>query len=241
MSLLAAPAALAVDDLTVRYGDRVALRDVSFSARPGELIACIGPNGAGKSSLFRAIIGLVPHEGTVGLSGGTAHGRRERLGAAYVPQRNELDLSFPVSVGEVVAMGRRRRTRWTRRNDPLVTDALTRVDLAGCAHRPISALSGGEFQRTLLARALAQEAEVLLLDESLSGVDQPRTQVMLDLLRRLARDGATVLVSTHDLALARTRFDRVLALNGRLVADGAPDACLDPSTLDAVFGSRGTP
>jgi ABC-type Mn2+/Zn2+ transport system ATPase subunit len=225
----------------VRYGERTVLRDVSFEVWPGEVVAVIGPNGSGKSSLFKALVGLVSHAGCVEIHGRECHHRTHRLGAAYIPQRADVDLAFPITVREMVALGRRPFRRWHRRATPAdhdaVDGALDRVGLVGFGRRPLGTLSGGELQRAFLARAIAQEAEVLLLDEALSGVDQPRTEAMLMLLDGLARDGTTVLIATHDLALTRRRFGRCLAVNGRLVADGVPSRCLEGAPLEATFGT----
>jgi ABC-type Mn2+/Zn2+ transport system ATPase subunit len=237
--------ALAVADLSVSYGSRPVLRDVTFEVGWGELIAVIGPNGAGKSTLFKAICGLVPSTGTVGLGGIHCHHRRDRMAAAYVPQRNDLDLDFPATVGEVVLSGRRRFLRWWERPGPSdrskALEALETVDMAGTASRPIGALSGGQVQRVFMARALAQEARILLLDEALSGVDAPSTLAFLDLFGDLTRSGTTVLLATHDLALARRRFTRAIAVNHTVIADGPPGAALDGDALDATFGSGALP
>ncbi|MGQ0743159.1 MAG: metal ABC transporter ATP-binding protein [Acidimicrobiales bacterium] len=227
--------------MTVRYGSRLALAAASFDLFPGEVVALVGPNGAGKSSLLKAIVGLVPHEGEVHLRGRTCHHRHHRLAAAIIPQGSVIDLDFPISVAEVVRSGRRPFTSWGGRSgrpDRQAADlALQRVGLEGFGNRPLRALSGGELQRVLLARSLAQEADVLLLDEALSGVDRPATLELLGLLGQLADAGAAVILSTHDLALARHRFERCVALNGRIVADGHPTQVLDPAGLDATFGS----
>jgi manganese transport system ATP-binding protein len=237
--------ALEVRGLTVRYGDVPAVVDVSFALEAGQVVALVGPNGAGKSTLYRALVGLVPHDGLVLLHGEACDRRSRGTRAAYIPQSNAVDLSFPVTVGEVVLAGRRRFLRARRFARPAdraaVTDALARVGLSGVERRPIGMLSGGELQRVYLARALAQEADVLLLDEALSGVDRPGTRDLLELFDRLAGDGATILVATHDLALARHRFTRCLALNRHLVADGPPMAALDGRRLEAVFGSTSPP
>jgi ABC-type Mn2+/Zn2+ transport system ATPase subunit len=234
-------AALEVRGLTVRYGRVPVVVDVSFALPAGEVVALVGPNGAGKSTLYRALVGLVPHDGEVMMHGAPCHRRTGRSRAAYIPQRSDVDLDFPITVGEVVLAGRRRFLRARRFARPAdreaVGEALERVGLPGMHGRPIGALSGGELQRTYLARALAQQADILLLDEALSGVDRPGTQDLLALFDRLAADGATILVATHDLALARRRFARCLALNRRLVADGPPLSALDGGRLEAVFGS----
>lgn len=235
---------LEVHQLGVRYGERHALHDVSFCVGRGELIAVIGPNGAGKSTLFKAICGLVNHEGVVEVNGVHCHDHTDRMDLAYIPQRNDSDLNFPITVGELVVAGRRRFHRWYQR--PRSTDldkaheALRRVRLDGTADRALTELSGGQLQRAYVARALAQEASVVLLDEALSGVDQPTTQELIDVFSSLADDGTTVLVATHDLALARRRFGRCLAVNGTLRADGVPADVLSIDVLEATFGTGGS-
>jgi ABC-type branched-subunit amino acid transport system ATPase component len=235
---------LEVHELGVRYGSQHALHDVSFSVGRGELIAVIGPNGAGKSTMFKAICGLVNHDGVVEVNGVHCHDHTDRMDLAYIPQRNDSDLNFPITVGELVLAGRRRFHRWYQR--PTAADrakadeALQRVRLDGVSDRALTELSGGQLQRAYLARALAQEASVVLLDEALSGVDQPTTLELIDVFASLASEGTTVLVATHDLALARRRFGRCLAVNGTLRADGAPNDVLSLEVLDATFGSAGS-
>jgi ABC-type Mn2+/Zn2+ transport system ATPase subunit len=232
---------LEVDDLGVSYGDTDVLDGVSFAVRPGELIAVIGPNGAGKSTLFKAICGLVNHRGTVEVNGVHCHHRTDRMDIAYIPQRNDSDLGFPITVGELVLAGRRRFRHWyarpTAADRDVAAEALARVGLTGFDRRSLTELSGGQLQRAYLARALAQQARVVLLDEALSGVDQPTTVELLGVLGQLAADGAALLVSTHDLALARHRFSRCLAVNRTLLGDGAPADVLTTDVLDTVFGS----
>lgn len=234
-------AILEVESLGVRYGDTVALRDVSFAVQPGELIGVIGPNGAGKSTMFKAICGLVNHTGIVEVNGVHCHDRTDRMDLAYIPQRNDSDLNFPITVGELVLAGRRRFHSWWRR--PVQSDraaaheALTRVFLQGTEARALAELSGGQLQRAYLARALAQQASVVLLDESLSGIDEPTTAELFEVFATLASEGTALLVATHDLALARRRFARLLAVNGTLRGDGTPDLVLSPEILDSTFGS----
>ncbi len=241
MSDASAPPILEVRDLGVHYGERHALHDVSFAVGSGELIAVIGPNGAGKSTMFKAICGLVNHDGVVEVNGVHCHDHTDRMDLAYIPQRNDSDLHFPITVGELVLAGRRRFRRWYQR--PTATDraaaqaALERVQLDGAGDRALTELSGGQLQRAYVARALAQEASVVLLDESLSGVDQPSTLELLDVFESLAGQGTTLLVATHDLALAKRRFTRCLAVNGTLRGDGTPTSVLTGDTLDATFGS----
>ena len=235
-------AALTTVGLGVRYGSTVALADVCCSIGWGELVGVVGPNGAGKSSLFRAVCGLVPHDGTVEVAGAHCHHQRDRASAGFIPQRSDTDPDFPISLAELVMTGRRRfRRGWQRPTSvdrAAAADAIERVGLSGREDASIGALSGGQLQRGMLARALAQGADLLLLDEALSGVDAPTTADMFDLFAELTEAGTTILVATHDLALARRRFARCLGINGGLVADGSPAVVLDGDSLESIFGSR---
>jgi ABC-type Mn2+/Zn2+ transport system ATPase subunit len=235
---------LQVRRVGVHYGERHALSDVSFAVKRGELIGVIGPNGAGKSTLFKAICGLVNHEGSVDVNGVHCHDRVDRMDVAYIPQRSDADLLFPITVGELVVAGRRRFRAWYQRmgsaDREAAASALASVNLAGYEHRSLSELSGGQLQRAYIARALTQEASVVLLDEALSGVDQPTTNELFDLFAALSRGGTTLLVATHDLALARHRFGRIIAVNGTLRGDGTPQQVLSADILDATFGSGTT-
>ncbi|MCE9622836.1 MAG: metal ABC transporter ATP-binding protein [Actinomycetia bacterium] len=232
---------LSVEHLGVRYGDTDALRDVSFAVERGELVGVIGPNGAGKSTMFKAICGLVNHSGVVEVNGVHCHDRTDRMDLAYIPQRNDSDLNFPITVGELVLAGRRRFHTWwqrpTQRDRDAAHDALAKVLLEGAHSRSLAELSGGQLQRAYLARALAQQASVVLLDESLSGVDEPTTAELFEVFATLAGEGTTLLVATHDLALARRRFNRLLAVNGTLRSDGTPQQVLSAEVLDTTFGS----
>jgi ABC-type Mn2+/Zn2+ transport system ATPase subunit len=240
-----ADAALAVNGLGVRFGRREVLAGVSFAIGRGELVGVVGPNGAGKSTLFRAICGLVDHRGEVVIGGVRCHHHRDRMSTAFIPQRAALDPDFPITVGELVESGRRRFRRWWCRSsapDRRATEAaLATVHLTGRERDPVGILSGGQLQRALLARALAQDADILLLDETLAGIDAPTTAELLALFRRIVDEGRTLLVATHDLAVARRSFDRCLALNGRLVADGPPTRVLAGAALEATFGSGPVP
>jgi len=185
----------------------------------------------------------VNHEGVVEVNGVHCHDHADRMDLAYIPQRNDSDLNFPITVGELVLAGRRRFRRWyalpTAHDREVAADALARVQLAGTERRSLHEMSGGQLQRAYVARALAQQASVVLLDEALSGVDQPTTAGLLDVFEALAAEGTTLLVATHDLALARRRFRRCLAVNGTLRGDGLPDTALSLDALDATFGSGG--
>jgi manganese/iron transport system ATP-binding protein len=229
---------LAIDDATVSYNGRPALDAVTMHVPHGAQVAIVGPNGAGKSTLFKALVGLLPiRRGRV-----LIHGRP--LGAhqdcvAYVPQREEVDWQFPVSVADVVMMGRYGRLGWVRRPRPadraVVARCLDQLGLADLAGRPIGELSGGQQQRVFLARALAQEPHILLMDEPFTGVDVATQEVMLGLLDDLKPQGVTVLVATHDLNLAAARFGQVLLLNRQVVAYGPPSAVLTPAHIAAAF------
>ena len=234
---------LSVAGLGVRYTAQHALHDVTFSVGAGELVAVIGPNGAGKSTMFKAICGLVNHEGVVEVNGVHCHDRTDRMDLAYIPQRNDSDLNFPITVGELVLAGRRRFRRWwahpSARDRDVAAEALHRVKLDGTQARSLTELSGGQLQRAYVARALAQQASVVLLDEALSGVDQPTTSELLDVFEGLTTEGTTLLVATHDLALARRRFPRCIAVNGTVRADGRPTDVLTTEVLESTFGSAG--
>ena len=230
-----------VDGLRAGYRGVLALDDVSFALPAGSLTALIGPNGAGKSTLFQALLGLIaPWDGRITIGG--LEGRAARLALGYMPQSSGVDLDFPVCVRDVVVMGRYARLgpgrRPGRADWEVVDDCLVKVGMSEYAERRIGALSGGQRQRVLLARALAQQARVLLLDEPVSGVDTLSQQAVFGLLQRLAADGATILVATHDLALVSERFSHVVCLNRRVVAHGTPEQVLTESILNQTYHSR---
>ncbi len=236
--------ALRVEHVTVAYNGRVALRDATFTVLGGERVAVVGPNGAGKSTLFKAIVGLLPLEsGRVEVFGCGSH-RWEPASIGYVPQREDVDLAFPVTVGDVVMMGRVRHIGWlrrpSRRDREAVRWALDQVGLAELIHRPLGELSGGQVQRAFIARALAQEAPLLLMDEPFTGVDVASEEAILHLLDRLRERQVTVLLATHDLQMAAEWADRVLLLNGEVVAYGPPAEALRPDALQRAYGGQMT-
>jgi manganese/iron transport system ATP-binding protein len=217
-----------------------ALQHINFTAQQGERIAVVGPNGAGKSTLFKLIVGTVkPSEGQVQIFG---HGPDGHICIGYVPQRNEIDWSFPVTVEDVVMMGRVGQIglfRWPRRADwDVVRHSLDRVEASHLAKKQIGELSGGQQQRVFIARALAQEAELLLLDEPLNGLDLPTQQSIFDILDSLRPDGVTVMVATHDLQLAADRFDKIMLLNRYIVAFAEPTAVLTADNLLQAYGGH---
>ena len=235
------PARLDIDCVSVRYGGDAVLQEVSLRVAHGAQVAVVGPNGAGKSTLFKALVGLLPlRSGRILVHGRPAGVRTDPV--AYVPQREEVDWHFPVTVADVVMMGRYGRTGWLRRPGPAdrqaAAAALELMDLADLARRPIGDLSGGQQQRVFLARALAQEPHVLLLDEPFTGVDVAGRQKTLDVLAALRDRDVTVLVSTHDLELAATRFEHVVLLNRRVIAQGPPAQVLTAEHIAKAFGGR---
>lgn len=233
--------ALCAVDLAVRYGDAVALGGVSFEIEHGELVAVVGPNGSGKSTLFKALAGFVDHDGDVVLNGRKCH-HLERRSIAYVPQQLGLDLRFPITVGEVVLAGRRgfhgRRFRPSGHDRAVVAECLATVDLADHAGRSLSTLSGGQVQRVLVARALAQEPDVLLLDETLATVDEGHVTELLEVFATLRGSGCAIMITVHDLSLVKSGFPRVIALNGEMVGDGPPRRVLSPANLEALYTGR---
>ena len=231
---------LDAQNLSVRYDGRFALEDVSFHLHAGERVAVVGPNGAGKSTLFKVVAGvLAPTTGTVTISGSrpAAH-----VCIGYVPQRNHVDWNFPVNVADVVMMGRSAvlgAFRWpTKRDWNFVQDALDTVEIHDLAKRQISELSGGQQQRMFIARALAQQAELMLMDEPLTGLDIPAQEGILHLLDKLQKQNVTVMVATHDLDQAEKYFDRVMLLNHKLLGFGKSKDVLKPEILLRAYGNR---
>jgi len=231
---------VSLQGVTVRRGEVLALEDVSLEVAAGSVDALVGMNGAGKSTLFAAIMGRVPlASGTVRVFGGSPSAARKAGRIAFMPQGDSVDRAFPLSVRQVVTMGRFGRLGITRRarasDREAVQDALARVQLSDLAERPIGALSGGQRTRALLARALAQDAELLLLDEPFAGVDQRSEALIAGLLTQLARDGRSIVVSTHDLTTLPDRADRVILLARRLITVDTPEVALAPASLARAF------
>lgn len=235
------PASLAVQHVTVSYNRTRALDDVTFEVPAGARIAVVGPNGAGKSTLFKAMVGLLA------LNSGTIQIHNTFLGAhkdcvAYVPQREEVDWKFPVTVRDVVMMGRYGELGWLKRpgkqDKVIVERALTQMEISNLAARSIGELSGGQQQRVFLARALAQEPHILLMDEPFTGVDTTTQEATFELLNQLRSAGVTLIVSTHDLQLAAARFDRVLLLNHRVIAYGEPSQVFTTENLIRAYGDH---
>jgi manganese/zinc/iron transport system ATP- binding protein len=225
--------------VTVAYDARPVLRAVSFRVGAGELIGVIGPNGAGKSTLLKCMLGLIqPDYGSITLFGDSIRSTRRHL--AYVPQTEAVDWDFPVTVRDVVLMGRALRgpLGWLRAADRAAADqALRQVGMAKFADRHIRQLSGGQQRRVFLARALCQEAEMLLLDEPFAGVDSASEQAIFKLIDDIRDAGKTVIVVNHDLSILE-RFDRVLMLNQRVIAFGPPAEVANDANFRATYGGR---
>ncbi|MBI1257770.1 MAG: ATP-binding cassette domain-containing protein [Chloroflexi bacterium] len=233
---------LSVRNVSAGYPSaRNALQHVSFDVLPGERIAVLGPNGAGKSTLFKAIVGLIPFTGgDISIHGKDCHASHGLVG--YVPQHNSVDWNFPATVADVVMMGRLRQIGWfrlpNRKHWELVDHLLEQVGLVGLRDRRIGQLSGGQRQRVFIARALAQETDVLLLDEPFSGVDAAAEHEILDVLDRLQAEHVTVITATHDLSMAASRFERVLLIRQGVIAYGTAAEVFQPENFAAAYGSH---
>jgi len=233
--------AIEVDHLTVSYGPRPALLDLSVSIEKGLLVGVIGPNGAGKSTLIKAILGFVRQDvGTVLIEGRPAEHAKGRV--AYVPQRGAVDWDFPIIVREVAMMGRYLAIPWFRgprtEDRRIVDESLEMVRMSEFRDRQIGQLSGGQQQRVFMARALAQGADILLLDEPFAGVDAATERAILDVLERARAAGKTLVVVHHDLATAAEYFDRLILIKQRLYAYGPPAVVLREDLLSEVYEGK---
>ncbi|QDU92734.1 metal ABC transporter ATP-binding protein [Lignipirellula cremea] len=233
-----AAAAIEVRHLTVSYGPTPALLDISCTIPAGQLVGVIGPNGSGKSTLIKSILGFIrPDYGEVLLFGEPAENAAGRV--AYVPQRGSVDWDFPITVREVALMGRYGYRRWwnnmTAEDYAVADQALEQVRMSDFRERQIGQLSGGQQQRVFMARALAQGADILLLDEPFAGVDAATEHAILDVLQRTKDAGRTLVVVHHDLTTAAEYFDSLLLLKQRLFAFGPPEAVLHRELLSEVY------
>ncbi|HSM72740.1 MAG TPA: metal ABC transporter ATP-binding protein [Anaerolineales bacterium] len=231
---------LDVSLLTVRYNGRAALENVTFHLHEGERIAVVGPNGAGKSTLIKVVAGVLPPtSGEVRIFGSRPRGH---VCIGYIPQRSQVDWNFPVSVADVVMMGRSAKLgplNFPHKRDwEFVNHALETVELTELASRQIGQLSGGQQQRMFIARALAQESELMLMDEPLTGLDTPSQEGILDLLDRLRKENVTVMVATHDLDQAASHFDRIMLLNRQIVSFGKSETVMHTDNLLKAYGGR---
>lgn len=229
-----------LDQVSLNYNGKAVLEDVSFRIEPGQRVAVVGPNGAGKSTLFKIIAGILR------ASAGDVHvygrGPGGHICIAYEPQRSEIDWTFPATVADVVMMGRIGKIglfhRPSREDWNLVHSSLGQVGMGHLADQQIGELSGGQQQRVFIARALAQEAELLLMDEPFTGLDAPSQETIAEIVGGMQRHGVTVMVATHDLNLAAEEFERVMLLNRRVVVFGRPDQVLTSQALVQAYGGH---
>ena len=231
---------LEVDRLSYRYGSRYALEEVTFSLERGQRVAVVGPNGAGKSTLFKIIAGVItPANGRVNVYGDQPGGH---ICIAYVPQRSQVDWQFPVNVFDVVMMGRIGILGLARlpgsEDKEVVQHCLELVGMESFSQRQINELSGGQQQRMFIARALAQQAELILMDEPLNGLDVPSQDVIFQIFDNLRQRQVTIMVATHDLQQAAQRFDKVMLLNRKLLSFGNPEQALTPEILLKTYGGH---
>ena len=236
--------AVTISGVTAGYGDRAAISNVHLTLQTGSLTAIFGPNGGGKSTLIKCIAGLMqPWSGSINVFGAPVGEYAKRV--AYVPQAEQVDWSFPISVDEVVMMGRTPSLGPLRRPSSVdrdaVADALQRVDMLDLARRQIGELSGGQRRRVFLARALAADPLLYLLDEPVTGVDPTTQEKIMNLLEAEAARGRTVVATTHDLACAAQRFHDVVALAGRVVVHGKAELVLDRAVLEETYGGHLVP
>jgi len=233
---------LEINDVTVTYRNgHTALKDVSFAIPRGSIAALVGVNGSGKSTLFKAVMGFVPPaRGTVRVLGMSETEALARNLIAYVPQSEEVDWNFPVLVEDVVMMGRYGHMNWLRRpsrkDREMVDAALERVDMSDYRKRQIGELSGGQKKRVFLARALAQEGQVILLDEPFTGVDVRTEEQIVALLQALREEGRVLLVSTHNLGSVPEFCDRAILLNQTVLAEGPTSQVFTQANLEKAFG-----
>ncbi len=233
---------ITVDNISVTYNNaRLALYDASCYVQPGSITALVGPNGGGKSTLFKSIMGfLEPNQGRVDINGLSINKAQKKQLVAYVPQADEVDWNFPVSVWDVVMMGRYGYMNLFRipsvKDRRLVRESLARVEMIDFKDRQIGELSGGQKKRAFLARALAQEAQIMLLDEPFTGVDVKTEKAIIDLLLQLRDAGHTILISTHDLASIATFCDQVILLNQTILASGKTEDVFTEENLAMTFG-----
>lgn len=232
---------LEVTQLNTDLGKRKVLNDVTFTVEKGSFVGLIGPNGAGKTTLLRSILGLIPvRSGEVKVNGLTGNKALDLIG--YVPQRHEFAWDFPIDVQGVVMTGRTRKIGWLRQ--PKTADyeavfaALEKVKMADLARRPVGELSGGQRQRVLMARALATNPAILLLDEPFTGLDMPSQELLLELFESLSQEGTSLLMSTHDLGSAIDVCHRLILLNKTVIATGTGTELADPQLWMRTFSIK---
>ena len=235
--------ALEIQGLTFQYPGTMhpAVQDVSVVIQPGEKVALVGPNGAGKSTFMKLIVGLENiQQGIVNVYGNKAHSCKHRV--AMVPQRSSVDWSFPVTVRQVVTMGRYVHLGWFKRlraeDHEMVQQALDTMEIGDLADRQVGDLSGGQQQRVMLARTLAHDADLLLMDEPLNHVDIATQELIFHVIEKICKRGKSVLISSHDLGLLTVHFNRALFLDHKLKADGPIKEVLTAENIASAYGFR---
>jgi manganese/iron transport system ATP-binding protein len=230
---------LLVQHLSVNYRSVKALEDITFKLPAGALVGLLGPNGAGKSTLIKAVLGLIPKQsGEVIYRDAPLQQQRQQV--AYVPQRSHIDWDYPTTVWNVVMMARTPHTGWfrsfSRQSAEIVQESLRRVELFDLRDRPIGLLSGGQQQRVFLARAIAQQADLLLLDEPLAAVDKKTEALIFQIYDELKAEGKTLLISCHEWGGILNHYDQLLLINQRLVAQGVPQEVMTSTNIELAYG-----
>ena len=230
---------LKVEHLFVNYRSVKALEDISFNLPTGKLVGLLGPNGAGKSTLIKALLGLIPVQaGRVLYRDASLLQQRRQV--AYVPQRSQIDWDYPTTVWNVVMLSRIAHAGWfrspSRQSVEIVKESLRRVEMLDLRAQPIGELSGGQQQRVFLARAIAQQADLLLLDEPLAAVDKKTEALIFQIYDELKNEGKTLLISCHEWGGILNQYDQLMLLNQRLIAYGAPQAVMTPANLEQAYG-----
>jgi manganese/iron transport system ATP-binding protein len=232
---------LEVQQLSVQYRGVQALTDISFQLNSGSVIGLIGPNGAGKSTLLKAMLDLVPRShGSIFFNGRLLRCQSQQV--AYLPQRSQIDWDYPITALNVVMMARSAHTGWfrspSRQSKEIVREALERVEMYDLRDRQISQLSGGQQQRVFLARAIAQQSDLLLLDEPLNAVDKKTESLVLKIYSELKAAGKTLLVSCHEWGDALHHYDELLLINGELIAQGSPTEVMTMENVQRAYGTH---
>ncbi|MDN5464211.1 MAG: metal ABC transporter ATP-binding protein [Lactococcus lactis] len=227
-------------NLNVFYNENKVLKDIQLEVIPGRITGIIGPNGAGKSTLIKAILNIVPHSGEILINGEVSKKQLKKI--AYVEQKSDIDHTFPIKVKECVSLGtytglklfqKLGAKEWSR-----VSEALQKVNLLDYENRQIGELSGGQFQRVLLARCLVQEADYIFLDEPFVGIDSISEKIIMDILQDLKHQGKTILIVHHDLSKVKEYFDDIIILNRELIAYGSVRDSFNQKYLKAAYGDN---